>query len=457
MNRLRPVCLVLALSILAVTGAACSNGPEFRYERDPSVRALIEGRTITYPGTAFVVLSDPHIFATSLGMEGPALEAYLATDRKLLRESTEIMESAIEMVKSETAEFVLISGDLTKDGERVSHELCASYLGQLEAAGKKVYVVPGNHDVLNGESFKYTDNRTERVPNVTPQEFAAIYAEYGYGEALYRDADSLSYVAEPKADLWLLALDSSRYRKNQESAEPVTDGAFSRETLDWIEGMLIKAAEQKKAVIAMLHHGIVEHYKGQEKYGGEYLLDSYPVFSRLLAAYGVQLVFTGHFHAQDITLQRWKDIKRPIFDIETGSLVTYPSPYRIVTIRASQTAELTAKRVTSIKSHPADFQEYARAYIESGIVNITLGILRDYGIKGPEAERLARQVAPAFVAHYAGDETIPPGQGEITVRGLGLRGWFIINGYEGVLNGLWRDLEPRDNDIMIDLTTGQWR
>jgi 3',5'-cyclic AMP phosphodiesterase CpdA len=430
--------------------------PRFKYETDASLRTLLEAAP-DYPEASFVVFSDPHIYDPALGTEGEAFEYYLAYDRKLLRESTEIMEAAVAAIENEKASFVLVAGDLTKDGERVSHELVASYLSQMEASGKQVYVVPGNHDINNGYSFKYIGDIVERVPNTTAAEFAQIYCEFGYKEALYRDPASLSYVAEPIAGMWLLALDSCIYAENIENEEPITDGKFSEATLGWVEEMLEKAAKEKKAAIVMLHHGIVEHYTGQEKNYGEYVLDDFPAVSKLLAACNARLVFTGHYHAQDITVARWPETNKFVFDIETGSLVTYPVPYRIVRIDAAQKAVVQTKHIESTRSHPADFQDYARAYLQSGIENIATYIIMSYKVDRAEAEKLAGQVAQAFVAHYAGDENLPPGQEALQSSGLSIPGKAVVTFRENLVIGLWNDLEPPDNNITIDLKTGNWQ
>ena len=70
-------------------------------------------------------------------------------------------------------------------------------LGALDAAGVPVLVVPGNHDVLNPRAARFSGDAAEPVAGVAPEEFAAIHADLGYGEALERDPASLSYVAEP--------------------------------------------------------------------------------------------------------------------------------------------------------------------------------------------------------------------------------------------------------------------
>lgn len=72
-----------------------------------------------------------------------------------------------------------------------------------------------------------------------------------------------------------------------------------------------------------------------------------------------------------------------------------------------------------------------------------------------EADKLGRQVAPAFVAHYAGDEKLTAGQEAIQTKGLSLRGWLVVTYRRDLVHGLWQDLEPPDNNV--DLAAGEWR
>jgi hypothetical protein len=448
--------MICALMVISLVACSTGQGHKFNYENNTALQDSLKVAP-AYPATSFVVMSDLHIYDPSLGTEGSAFESYLAADRKLLRESTEIMDAAVAAIENEKASFVLVPGDMTKDGERVCHDLAISYLKQLESSGKKVYVVPGNHDIDNGHSFKYVGDTAERVPNITPAEFVDMYGDFGYKEALYRDSASLSYVAEPQSGLWLLALDSCRYNENIENEAPVTDGKFSTATLQWIEQMLQKAAIENKAVVVMVHHGVVEHYVGQEKNFGQYLLDDFPEVSKMLAEYNVRLAFTGHYHAQDITMARWKDPDKFIFDIETGSLVTYPSPYRIVSIDATQKAEIITKHVESIRSHPNDFQEYARAYVQSGIEGIATRTIMGYKVNQAEAKKLAGQVAQAFVAHYYGDENLPARQEALQSSGLSIPGRAVLLFRKNLVIGLWHDLPPPDNNVTIDLITGGWQ
>jgi len=43
-----------------------------------------------------------------------------------------------------------------------------------------------------------------RPPIITPQQFQAIYAPFGYNQALARDTNSVAYVVEPVSGLRIL-------------------------------------------------------------------------------------------------------------------------------------------------------------------------------------------------------------------------------------------------------------
>jgi len=448
------MCLIVIAGLLACAPAPAP--PVFKYESDAALRQQLANAP-AYPETSFIVISDPHIFDTSLGTSGKAFEAYIADDRKLVREGPEILESAIASIKNLKDNIVLLPGDLTKDGEKSSHELAAGYLAQLKAAGKKVYVVPGNHDILNGLSVKYVGDGTERVPNITADQFAQIYADYGFKDALQRDPNSLSYVAELQPGLWLLALDANLYKENVENEASVTDGKFSPQTLAWIEKVLGQAAKENKAVVVMMHHNIMEHYPGNLKNYGDWIVDDYEEVAKLFANYNVRMVFTGHFHAQDITVKKYDDNGKYVFDIETGSLVTYPCPIRVVTIGKDQVATSREERVTSIKSHPTDFPAYAKQYLLDGMTEYITRIVQGYKIDRPEAEKIAREIVLGYMAHTAGDEQLAPGQVMVTETGLSPLAWLVIQYRKDLINGLWKDLPPPDNNVTLNLKDGSWK
>ena len=83
------------------------------------------------PNATFLVFSDPHYYDPSLGLDGDAFQDYLDHDRKLLRESRELIQVASDLVVDAKPDFLLVPGDLTKDGTLVSHEQFAALMGEM--------------------------------------------------------------------------------------------------------------------------------------------------------------------------------------------------------------------------------------------------------------------------------------------------------------------------------------
>ena len=406
----------------------------------------------------FAVFSDPHLYHTSLGTEGAAFEAYLARDRKLIRESEAILDAAIDGIISERrVKFVLVPGDLTKDGELFNHFLFALKVLKLKKAGIKVFVIPGNHDINNPHAFRYVGDHEVSIPNVSPRMFKWIYHRCGYGEAIARDSNSLSYVAEPVKGLWLIAMDTCSYAANEIGGAPATEGRFKPQTLDWVLKMIRLGKKRGKQVLGMMHHGLLEHYSGQSQLFPEYVVADWPSVSRDLAQAGLSAVFTGHYHASDITRADFEG-GRFLFDIETGSLVTYPCPYRIVTLGPGKDMEVNTEFIDDIDYDTgADyFPEYAESYLTEGLTGIAYQMLQEqYGLPAGEQTLIyAEQLANAFKTHYAGDE-YPTMETLVLIGGyLSEPPGSVENLMGQYLGTLWTDLMPGDTNLGIDLITG---
>ncbi len=95
-----------------------------------------------------VIVTDPHVMAPELLVnEGTAWENYLKVDRKLVDYSRRLFDEMIARIKSDLRPgLVLMTGDMTKDGELLSHQYVVSKLDELRAVGIKTLVIPGNHD-----------------------------------------------------------------------------------------------------------------------------------------------------------------------------------------------------------------------------------------------------------------------------------------------------------------------
>lgn len=408
------------------------------------------GDACTKPVVRFAVVADPHLYDTSLGTSGADYAAYLARDAKMLAQSETLFEHTVQAIvqKSQPPEFVIIPGDLTKDGAAASHQRMAACLETLELEGVEVYVVPGNHDVANPEAAAYANEGATQVYSPGPEEFAEIYRSFGYAQAIARDAHSLSYVAEPIPGFWLFAIDSCRYRENTDS--PVVGGRLSAETLQWILENLFEARESRKTVVGMMHHGLVEHLAGQGRYLPDFLLADWATVARTLAAAGMNVVFTGHYHTQNITSRQWDDGVQ-LLEIQTGSLLVFPCPYRIVSLDGcASEIEVKSHFIEELpeSAYPAGFDSFAGFAREFSRTHTHQRMQQELKIllnlPDSQVQAFAPLVTEAVMDHFAGDEQ--PGWEDFS-RALELAASRDPNLSQIglLLLSLYNDLPPADN------------
>ena len=410
-----------------------------------------------FQATKFCTISDLHYYDNTLGTTSADFQAMIVREGKMFAESGAILESTLQGIQNETPAFLLVTGDLTKDGEKVGHQHMASIFSDFETStGIKIYVIPGNHDIINGHATDFSGDSAIATPTITPEEFSQIYGEFGFNEAIARDDSSLSYIAEPVPGIWLFALDACKYRENTPE-KPVTGGKFTASTLSWIELKLQEARSLNKTVIGMMHHGLLEHYTGQKQISGDFVVDDFQTVSEMFARNGMKMIFTGHYHATDITKKSFPDSSY-IFDIETGSLASYPSSFRTITLNADSTANINTTRIQEINYNTGgkDFLTYA----EDQFVNYFIRLIAyqgqlpveygGYGLSESDAMELATVETQAFKAHYAGDEL--PDQTTLDFINTYLNSDISSKVRAGnVMKSLWTDLAPSDNSAILDL------
>lgn len=98
-----------------------------------------------------VVATDMHYFAEKLA--GNRCDSFVGMarggDGRVLEYGWEVMDAFLDDMKKEDPDLLILSGDLTLDGEKASHEELAELLEGLSEAGIEVAVIPGNHDINN--------------------------------------------------------------------------------------------------------------------------------------------------------------------------------------------------------------------------------------------------------------------------------------------------------------------
>lgn len=399
------------------------------------------------------IISDVHYFDTSLLInDGTAFEEYLNDDRKLLRESYAITESLMDSLISEQPDIVLVSGDITKDGELVCHQKMADYFSELEAAGAQVFVCPGNHDINNPMAVAFDGDITIPVPAVNPQEFKAVYGGFGYNEAIAIDTASLSYIAEPIQGLQILSMDVCRYDSNYINNYPQTNGGFKPQVLQWVKDRIIDANGQGKIVIGLIHHNFVQHFTNQKMIFTEYVIDDWENISAQLTGLGLKLVFTGHFHAQDM-ISYTPASGKPVLDVETGSVVTWPCPYRIATLQTDSILVISGKRIENIDydTGTLGFQDYAYQDLIVGLPPTIISLLMSppYNLSQGVAEFVEPAFTETLIAHYGGNEGSPSSNTQWVMF------WLSISGYGYItqaLQSVWNDAAPNDWNVSLDLS-----
>ncbi len=266
----------------------------------------------------FAIVSDPHIALPHTIWDHPSRF-------HLVEVSIPALEGILDHLSELDLDFLLLPGDLTQHGEPDNHRWLADRLARLPFPA---YVIPGNHDVIAPQAT---------ATAIGLPDFPDYYRHCGY-----TDPDQLYYTCELVPGVRLIALNS-----NQFDAEGKQVGRLDAAQLQWLASVLA-ALDPDELVFVMIHHNVLEHIPGQSRHGmgRRYMLDNAPVLLKLLRSAGIQLLFTGHLHIQDIAHQAG------MYEITTGSLVSYPHPYRVLTLHRDRHGqswlEVESHRVTQV-------------------------------------------------------------------------------------------------------------
>lgn len=328
-----------------------------------------------YPNQIKIVhLSDVHYFSQKLYADCGDFTIAENSDRKMFRESGAIVDKALAEIVAYQPDLVILSGDLTKDGELVCHqgmhEKLAAAKKQLANAGKQAMfcVINGNHDINNDDNGRdFSSGKAEHTDLVDPLAFKELYADCGYDDAIAKfdeggsQGGSLSYVVRPAKGVTLIVVDSGKYSADQNGLgrdEHVTSGVVGEKLLAWVESQAKQARAAGDIVFVTQHHGVIPHFSMEPELMGEYLVDNYEDCQRRYADAGVSAVFTGHMHANDIA-SITTEAGNTLYDIETCATVTYPSDIRFATLswkREEGTANVEA--TLAVENHPLGSVDY---------------------------------------------------------------------------------------------------
>ncbi|WP_172197564.1 metallophosphoesterase [Saccharibacillus qingshengii] len=391
-----------ALLLLGIAG--CGGGTDFGSVSSETAAARGENMTLA-------VATDLHALSGRLTDRGEAFETYVrAGDGKQLNYSEELIDAFTEQIAAEHPDVLILSGDLTNNGERKSHEDLAAKLHKVEQAGTSVYVIPGNHDLLNPWARGFEGGRQYRTESVTEQEFVEIYGEYGYDEAASRDKASLSYLVKPSGDLWLLMLDTSKYADNAKLGHPETDGELKASTLKWIADCGRQAEEAGVRIIPVMHHNLTDHSEVVQE---GFTLNNAAEAADVFAQFRMTPSLSGHIHIQHIAQTEANG--RVLYDIVTGAqsvspnrygLLTYDAAAHTLNYEARQTdVEGWAKRTGSTDPNLLHFREYSRGFFAGfGYEMAFKRLIVDETYTSEQVQAMAKTMADVNVSYFAGTQ-----------------------------------------------------
>lgn len=389
------------------------------------------------------VISDTHYLSEKLMDNGQALNKYINYSGRNIKDVPIIIDDVINYyLNIPDLDVLLICGDMTKDGEKQSHIDFVNKLKPLQDKGVKIYVIPGNHDLNRAKAtVGYKGEDTYNVEYATPQDFIQIYQNYGYGNTIEKDSLSLSYVSKIDDTTWLLAIDAAEYDRYDQGF--VSSGKIKDSTEKWILNILDKAKEQNINVLGMMHWGITEHMPYQSDFFPDYLVTDWKKYSNLLADKGVKAIFTGHFHSNDISAHT-SPASNTIYDIETGTLVSYPFAYRLIEYNGNE-MNITTQNITSIASNPT-LVEDSKKILENLAQKVATNKLTRMGLEdNPDlVAQLAKIISEIFIIHLAGDEQLTD---ELKNQILALSS--IMEASPEDITDFEFDFVPADNNVTI--------
>ena len=315
-------------------------------------------QTQTPQNPEIFVATDLHYISPSLTDGGGYFTRMIeSADGKVTAYCDPLAEAFVQTVIDEKPACLIISGDLTLNGAKKSHEDLAGKLERIVQSGVPVLVIPGNHDVNMRSSAAFSGEGYTIVPSVTQQEFAAIYRACGYDAALSRDSHSLSYIAEPVPGLRVLMLDTNT---------PGAPCAVAAPTLIWLEKQLERAKADGAKVISVTHQNLYAH---SDLLSNGYVLTNAQRLLELYNRFGVKANLSGHMH-----LQHTKRSHSGILDIATSSLAVSPCQYGVITLGETeaeyrtQAVDVSAWAAQNGKTDPnlLDFAAYAERFFKGG-------------------------------------------------------------------------------------------
>lgn len=354
-----------------------------------------------------MIATDMHYLARTLTDGGQAFQDKVDYgDGKVITYIPQIMSALVETAIQQKPDALILSGDLTLEGEYLSHQELAGILSAIEQNGIPVLVIPGNHDINNTLAVGYTGNDYYPASPASVQDFRSIYSDYGFEEALYTDNTSLSYIYELNDTTWIMMLDSCQYKPYAQ-----VGGMIGTDTYDWIEDKLEEAWFQGIRVIPVSHHNLLDQ---SEIYVDDCTIEHSESLIDLMEGWDVPVYLSGHLHVQHYKHSADQG-ESGLYEIVTGSLATPPCLYGILEIENSNgmpfgfqyqaqslDMESWAKRNFDTTPDLREFKDFCAPFLRRVFYNQADRALRELGLPDGKIKKMAEYYAILNQYYYQG-------------------------------------------------------
>ncbi len=322
-------------------------------------------------------------------------------DGKVVTYIEQITDAFLEEVIRQKPDMLILSGDLTLDGEKKSHEELAQKLYSVEDAGIPVLVIPGNHDINNRHAAQYKGEERFPAEFTTPEEFREIYRDFGYDEAISEDWTTLSYVYEADEYNRLLMLDTCQY-----NPKALVGGAILTDTYEWIEMELEDAWDNGMNVIPVAHHNLLDE---SEIYVDDCTIEHGEQLMYILEDWGVPFFLSGHLHVQH---SKRSDDNFGIWEMVTSSLATPACQYGNLLFRddgsfsywtQSVDVEQWAKRHNRTERDLLEFDDFKEPFLRRVFYNQSYDALQKIsGLTENQRKRMSEMYSELNYHYYQG-------------------------------------------------------
>ena len=382
------------------------------------------------------VATDLHYLSSSL-TDGGAFFTDLVenADGKNMFYIEEITESFVATMIQEKPEILILSGDLTFNGERQSHLDLEQKLEKIKENGTQILVMPGNHDIDRSSAAGFFGDGYQLVDTVNKEAFAKIYQDYGLQESIDKDDTSLSYLYRARKDFWILMLDS-----NSQGTNEISDQTFS-----WIEEILKDAREQDIQVLAVSHQNLLAH---NPYFTEGFLIDQAQELEALYQQYAVVANLSGHIHIQHI---QDKDLP----EILTSALPVSPHHYGMIQFDGKtldyQTKILDvaswAREQGLTDQKLLNFSQSSQAFMEQVAARKLEPDLLDSSLTDLERELLLRTFAQVNADYFAG-RSIDPADHQ---QGLSLLQDHDLPFYPSYIDSILKSAEKGHESLQLEI------